>query len=437
MTELQVTNRMRHSILTFLFLLFTGIIVSTSLIGVVSAQTLVSISPSTQQIDEGQNFAISVYVVPELDAPASGAQLNMQFDSSLVNVVSITEGNLLDQDGASTLFSAGTIDNSQGTVTDVYALILGKSNITTSGIFVNIDLVALNNSGTCTFEMSNVIISNSAGQSLPITVTNGNADIGDVTIIPTDVDASGGGAGGGGGGTSGEEFENIELKEVVDIYVTVNTIISYEFDDPINPIAYVNYTALNNAGSISTTIEVLNHTSALVTSVPSGKVYKNMNIWVGKAGYANEANIMDPVIGFKVTRTWLHENNILQSTVRLNRHASGAWQSLPTTKINEDTTYVYFESQTPGFSPFAITGQSSSGPAIPMGDIPVSTTTESSTEKTLDESSQIESQEPSTSEETPADTQESIPFIGSGIVLLCFSIAAILISVLRRSGQNK
>jgi PGF-pre-PGF domain-containing protein len=427
MTELQMTNRMRHSILTFLFLLFIGIIVNTSVIGIVSAQTLVSISPSTQQIDEGQNFVISVYVEP--DAPASGAQFNLLFDSSLVNVASITEGNLLNQDGASTVFGVINIDNSQGTVTYVYASILGKSNITTPGIFANINLVALNKSGTCTFELSNVIISNSAGQSLPITVSNGNADIGDVTTTPTNGDAGGSGGGGGGGGSTGEEFENIELKEVATVYVNINTTISYKFDDPINPIMYVNYTALNNAGSISTTIEVLKSTSALASDVPSGKVYKNMNIWVGQFGYATEANIKDPVIGFKVTRTWLYGNNILESTVRLNRYASGAWESLPTTKTGEDTVYVYFESQTPGFSPFAIIGQSSSGQAIPMGDIPVSTTTESSTEGTLDESSQIESQEPVTSEETPADTQESIPFIGSGIVLLCFSIAAILISM--------
>ena len=425
---------MRHSILTFLFLLFTGIFVITSLIGIVSAQTLVSISPSTQQIDEGDNFVISVNVVP--DAPTSGAQFNLQFDSSLVNVVSVTEGNLLDQDGASTIFSPGTIDNSQGTVTDVYALILGKSNITTSGIFVNIDLVALNKSGTCTFEMVNVVISNSEGQSLPTTVSNGNAGIGVVTT-PTTGDTGGGGGGGGGGGATGEDFENIELKNTVEVYVIIDSIASYKFDDPVNPVMYVNYTALNNAGSISTIIEVLKSTSALVTNAPSGKVYKNMNIWVGNFGYATEANIKDPVIGFKVTRTWLHENNILHSTVKLNRYTSGAWQTLPTAKTSEDTTYVYFESKTPGFSPFAITGQSSSGQAIPMGDIPVSTTTESSTEETLDESSQTDSQESVSSEETHADTPESIPFIGSGFVISYFAIAAILISVMRRSGQDK
>ena len=422
---------MRYSVLILLFV----VLICINAVGMASAQSLVSISPSTQQVDEAQDFTISVYVVP--DAAVSGAQFNMQFDSSLVNVVSIMEGNLLDQNGATTIFSGGTIDNSQGTVTDVYALILGKSNVNTPGIFVNINLVALNKSGTSAFELSNVIISNSEGQSLPITLTNGNVNVGDVTTTPTDGDASAGGGSGGGGGTSGEEFENIELKEVVTVYVNVNTIISYKFDDPINPILYANYTALNNAGSISTTIEVLNHTSAMVSSAPSDKVYKNVNIWVGKAGYANEANMKDLAVGFRVTRVWLHENNILQSTVRLNRYASGAWQSLPTTKTSEDTTYVYFESQTPGFSPFAITGQSSSGQTIPMGDIPVSTTTDSSTEDTLDESSQTESQEPVTSEETPVDTSESIPFIGSGIVVSCFAIAAILISVLRRSSQDK
>lgn len=176
MTELQMTNRMRNDILTFLFLLFTGLIVSTSLIGAVSAQTLVSISPSTQQIDEGQNFAISVYIEP--NAPATGAQFNLQFDSSLVNVVNITEGNLLNQNGASTLFSAGTMDNSQGTATDVYAVIIEKSNVITPGIFANINLVALNKSGTSAFELSNVIISNPEGQSLPMTTINGNADVG-------------------------------------------------------------------------------------------------------------------------------------------------------------------------------------------------------------------------------------------------------------------
>ena len=117
MTELQVTNKMRHSILTFIFLLFTGIIVSTSLIGIVSAQSLVSISPSTQQVDEAQDFTISVYVEPDL--PISGAAFDLQFDSSLVSVVSITEGDLFNQGGSSTFFNPGTIDNSQGTVTNV------------------------------------------------------------------------------------------------------------------------------------------------------------------------------------------------------------------------------------------------------------------------------------------------------------------------------
>jgi hypothetical protein len=37
------------------------------------------------------------------------------------------------------------------------------------------------------------------------------------------------------------------------------------------------------------------------------------------------------------------------------RFHNNEWNSLPTQKVNEDSRYVYFESETPGFSPFAIT----------------------------------------------------------------------------------
>ena len=178
------------------------------------------------------------------------------------------------------------------------------------------------------------------------------------TSQETQSSGSGGGGGGRGGIDTGEEYENIELKEVATMYVSSGSNVSYQFENPEDPIIYVNYTALSSAGSITTTIEVLKSTSALAADAPPGAVYKNVNIWVGTYGYATEKNIKYPVIGFKVNRTWLHENKVLTSTIRLNRYTSGVWNPLPTVKTHEDTGYVYFESQTPGFSLFAITGQS-------------------------------------------------------------------------------
>lgn len=241
-----------------------------------------------------------------------------------------------------------------------------------------------------------------------------------ITVPFTSKETQSPGSGGGGGSDMGEEYENIELKEVVTVYVSSGSNVSFQFENPEDPIIYVNYTALSSAGSITTAIEVLKSTSALAADAPPGAVYKNVNIWVGTYGYATEKNIKYPVIGFKVNRTWLHENQVLTSTIRLNRYTSGVWNPLPTVKTHEDTGYVYFESQTPGFSPFAITGQSSSTtPITPMArpDAPAVPDTDVPTEKTPEDISQTE---------FPSDTARSIPFTGS--TALCIAASAWLVN---------
>ncbi len=194
--------------------------------------------------------------------------------------------------------------------------------------------------------------------------------------------------GGGGGGTSDEEYENIEFKDVSRVYISANTDASFTFSETGNDIQSIKYKALTNAGYISATIEVLKNTSTLVKQAPPGNVYKNMNIWVGKYGYATESNIENPVIGFKVQRSWMQDNRIDESSIKLNRYSDDVWTALPTTRTDEDATFVYFESQTPGFSPFAITahektissqvfikGETAAKSLSPVEEQPVETTT--------------------------------------------------------------
>ena len=173
------------------------------------------------------------------------------------------------------------------------------------------------------------------------------------TSIPT---GSGGGGGGGGGGTTGEEFENIELKDVSSVFVGTGNVV-FEFQRDGNDIEYVSYESLKNSGTVSVTIEILKDKSTFVDSQPSGEIYRNINIWVGKVGYATENNIADPVIGFRVSRNWIEDNNIDEDSIVLNRYSDG-WSELPTTKTGSDEEHIYFESITPGFSPFVITGES-------------------------------------------------------------------------------
>ena len=159
-----------------------------------------------------------------------------------------------------------------------------------------------------------------------------------------------------GSGSSGEPSANIAIKEVVRQYITRGTTIAYQFKEAQNAIEFVRFDAKTTAGYIVATVEVLKGTSTLVSTLPSGEVYQNMNICVGTSRYATDENIANPVIGFKVARSWIDEYNIDESTIRLNRYTPDVWNPLSTTKIREDSKYLYFEARTPRFSSFAITG---------------------------------------------------------------------------------
>ncbi|MCM1986050.1 PGF-pre-PGF domain-containing protein [Methanococcoides seepicolus] len=210
--------------------------------------------------------------------------------------------------------------------------------------------------------VSNVVVSNSSAVAVPISVVNGMVSIiGESAPSDGEMSNSGSGGGGssGGSGATGEDFGNIEFKDVAEKNVRSGQAISYDFDSPGNPIVTVNFTAQKNSGAISTTIEVLKNTSALVKDAPNGLVYKNVNIWVGNAGFATPENIDLPAIGFRVNSSWMEMNGVDSSDIRLNRYSDNSWSTLETKVTEEGEEYVYFESLTPGFSPFAISAHPS------------------------------------------------------------------------------
>lgn len=57
-----------------------------------------------------------------------------------------------------------------------------------------------------------------------------------------------------------------------------------------------------------------------------------------------------------MSRAWITEQGISENTVILYRYSEGSWNPLSTTLSREDENYFYFTAETPGFSPFAISG---------------------------------------------------------------------------------
>jgi PGF-pre-PGF domain-containing protein len=178
--------------------------------------------------------------------------------------------------------------------------------------------------------------------------------------------SSSSGSSGGGGGSAGsvEDFENVFLKDVDSKYLRTNANVTYEFARAGNYIQSVSFYSLKNSGEITSTIEVLNKRSKLASFDPEGIVYKYINIWVGKAGFATTENIKDAHIKFKVNNSWMKEHEIKTQNIKLQRYNGSAWEVLPTVLQSNTTEYSIFEAETPGFSPFAITAMNILSPAM-------------------------------------------------------------------------
>ncbi len=197
-----------------------------------------------------------------------------------------------------------------------------------------------------------------------VTDAAGNTTSTLINVTRTIVYKTSSGGGGGGGGTSGEDFYNIAETETQRVSIFKGDNVSYSFKNTQNPIQNIKFTAKVSAGKVASKIEVLRNTSTMVDTPPPGKVYQNINIWVGNYGWASEKNIKDMTISFTVPLDWITSNNIDEGSIALYRYNDDSWQRLPTSETTRNENSITFTSSTPGFSPFAISGETVSTPAV-------------------------------------------------------------------------
>ncbi len=164
---------------------------------------------------------------------------------------------------------------------------------------------------------------------------------------------SGGKSSGGGAGGSPEPQSNVAAKERSQKSITAGQHVKFEFPQGVTCIRYVEFDAKKTLGKVTTLVEMLKGQSKLVSSLPEGTDYKNVNIWVGSGGIANSDNIENAVIGFRVEKAWLKNTGADETSLTLWNYDK-TWNKLETKKVGEDSTYVFFESKTPGFGSFTI-----------------------------------------------------------------------------------
>ncbi len=141
--------------------------------------TIVSVT-APERVNQGQTFVVNIDVTP--GDPIAGMQFDLSFDGSLVTAVEVAEGDLLSQGGANSYFTSGTIET--GSVSSVYGVIITPGEtVSEAGTFATITFTANDTSGECALTLSNLVLGDMNGQSLPVEVVNGQIDINSAPVF--------------------------------------------------------------------------------------------------------------------------------------------------------------------------------------------------------------------------------------------------------------
>jgi len=154
-------------LLVFSVVFFSGVRV------VKAAPTVVSINPVSQTVQARDMLSITVMCSPKQAVKAF--ELKVSFNPSLLQATSVVEGDIFD-DFSSTFFNTGSIDNTVGTIVNIYDLIVGSGNVTETGSLVVINFTARSLNGTSAVSLYDVRVTNESDY-LEVSVSSGTVTV--------------------------------------------------------------------------------------------------------------------------------------------------------------------------------------------------------------------------------------------------------------------
>lgn len=167
-----------NSVQRLLSILF---LVCTLMPGSVRAIPILSLVAPAGPVAVGSTFALSLRVDDAVDLYAF--QLDLRFDPALISAGAMSEGTLLASIGP-TSFMPGMVDNPAGTITFIANSLIGPvPGATGDGTLVEFMFQALNG-GTATFNMENVLLLDSAFNTITPILVPGSVAIGAAVAVP-------------------------------------------------------------------------------------------------------------------------------------------------------------------------------------------------------------------------------------------------------------
>jgi PGF-pre-PGF domain-containing protein len=161
---------------------------------------------------------------------------------------------------------------------------------------------------------------------------------------------------GGGGGSSGEDGNNIKNSMLTRVYLMESEPALYLFEDVT--VDSIRVIPKGTYGLIPGMVEVLHGPSSQIgdSELPDGEINQFLNIYMRYDRWA-EGRLSEIIINFRVPYHWFAENDIDPAKLTMYCFHEGEWHPLETTLNGQDGEYYLFSSLTPGFSSFAIIGQ--------------------------------------------------------------------------------
>lgn len=134
--------------------------------------TLVSINPVTQSVSKGETFNVNVSCIP--GQPIKSFEFKLSFNALFLHANSVSEGDIFN--GYNTYFNNGSINNTAGTISNIYDLILGVGNVSDSGTLVTISFTALDMTGISYLNLIDIGVTNE-DKYLEVNVSNGTVTV--------------------------------------------------------------------------------------------------------------------------------------------------------------------------------------------------------------------------------------------------------------------